>query len=95
MKDTNFLVGKVLKAQGIKGEVKVLSFMDTPGVLCDLPYLIIDDKRYLIIKSRQDKTSAYLLLDGIEDRNAAELLRNKDVYIESRMHLSLMRADTI
>lgn len=79
-----FLIGVIVKAQGIKGEVKVKPFTDTPDVLCTLEHVIIDGKKIKIIKSRSDNTMAYLLLDGIANRNMAEDMRSKEIYVDKK-----------
>lgn len=79
--DNNLILGVIVKAQGIKGEVKVKPFTDTPDDLCRLKHVIIDGKKVNIVKSRCDKTMAYILFEGVADRNEAETLRLKEVSV--------------
>lgn len=77
-----FLLGVIVKAQGIKGEVKVKPYTDTPDVLCRLKSIFIDDSEYDITSSRSDNTATYFKLEGVDDRNMAETLRSKEIYVD-------------
>lgn len=73
--------GKIIKPQGIKGEVKILPLIDIPA--------IFNGKHSLFIEKRETKFKtatyrlgyAYVMFEEISDRNAAEKYRNKLVYI--------------
>lgn len=73
------IIGKIVKPQGIRGELKVLSLVDSPEIFNQLKSVYIDEKEYKIIATRLGD-GVYLSLYGLADRNQAELLRNKDVY---------------
>ena len=81
------LVGKVVKAHGIKGEIKVFPFSKFPDDFKSYPDVIITDepagKRvvYRVIKSRSWKKLAIIQLDGVDNRNDSEELRGKEVWI--------------
>ena len=75
-------IGKVLKAQGIKGEVKLACYVDDSSMLKNVKQVYIGSKTYAVTHFRADGTFCYLLLDGIADRNAAEALRNWTVYAD-------------
>ena len=83
MRNSNtFLLGVIVKAQGIKGEVKVKPYTDTPDVLCRLKSVFIDGSEYDITSSRSDKTMAYFKLNGVDDRDMAETLRGREIYVD-------------
>ena len=72
------VIGEVLKPQGIRGELKVKTFTDTPQDVKTFGTVYIDDKPYKILSFRVGNDgAAYLGLRGIPDRNAAELFRGK------------------
>ena len=72
------VLGEVLKPQGIRGELKVKTFTDTPDVVKQFGTVYIDDKPYKILSFRVGPDgAAYMGLRGIPDRNAAELFRGK------------------
>ena len=75
-------IGKVLKAQGIKGEVKISCFLDDSAMMRDTKQLYIASKTYTVEKIRTDGAFCYVQLAGVSDRNAAEALRNRTVYAD-------------
>ncbi len=80
--DMKIEIGKVLKAQGIKGEIKLVSYLDDSTMLKNVKQLYVGTKTYTIEKIRFDGEFCYVLLDGIADRNTAEGLRNWSVYAD-------------
>ena len=75
-------IGKVLKAQGIKGEVKLSCYLDDSSMLKAVKQLYIGSKTYAVAHFRADGAFCYVLLEGVSDRNAAEALRNWTVYAD-------------
>lgn len=74
------LIGEVLKPQGIRGELKVKAFTDTPEDIKAFGTVYIEDVPYKILSFRVGGDgAAYIGLRGIPDRNAAELFRGKKV----------------
>ena len=72
------VIGEVLKPQGIRGEIKVKTFTDSPEDVKEFGVVYIDGKEYKILSFRVGTDgAAYLGLRGVPDRNAAELLRGK------------------
>lgn len=74
-------VATVLKPQGILGEVKVKAFTDSAEDLKAFKKVLIDGEEYSVLSVRASGEFAFLGLKGIADRNAAELLRGKDVEV--------------
>ncbi len=75
-------VGRVIKAQGIKGEVKVACYLDSPEMLAKLKKLYVGTKAYSVKSSRAAEKFCYFLFEGINDRDAAENLRDWEVYAD-------------
>ncbi|HBN12235.1 MAG TPA: 16S rRNA processing protein RimM [Clostridiales bacterium] len=75
-------VATVLKPQGIRGEVKVKALTDSAEDLKGLKKLFIDGVEYPVLSVRAQGDFAYMGLKGVADRNAAELLRGKDMLAE-------------
>ena len=74
-------VGKIIKPQGIKGEVKIYPSIDIPAIFNGKHKLYIE-KRETPIKSATHRLGyAYVLFEEITDRNMAEKYRSKKVYI--------------
>lgn len=74
-------IGEVLKPQGIRGEIKVKPFTDSPEDFRKLRRVFLGGVEYKILSVRTDGSAVYLGLRGIADRNAAEPLRGKEVVI--------------
>ena len=75
-------IGKITKAQGIKGEVKLLCYVDDAHMLKDVKTVYIGQNSHRVLKCRPDGQFCYLLLEGIADRNTAETLREWIVYAD-------------
>lgn len=75
-------IGKITKAQGIKGEVKLLCYVDDAHMLKSVKTVFIGQNSHKVLKCRPDGNFCYLLLEGISDRNTAESLREWVVYAE-------------
>ena len=77
----DLVIGKIVKPQGIRGEVKVYPYTDDAEVFAEIPRVFIDGEEYKILHARFGDGMAYLSLRGVPDRNAAELLRDKELTI--------------
>lgn len=75
-------VGEIIKAQGIVGEVKVKPLTDDSGRFEKLRVLYIDGKPLRVLGLRVERNYVYIKLQGVDDRNAAELLRGKFLQID-------------
>jgi 16S rRNA processing protein RimM len=73
-------IGQIVRAVGIRGEVKVKPLTDDKTRFDDLKIVYINKKPYKIACCRFDKDHVYLGLHGVYDRNEAEKL--KDLYLE-------------
>lgn len=78
------LVGKIVAPQGIRGEVRVQTFTDTPA---DFQKLNIksskfNDGDFKFVRTVPNSTVIIAKVNGINDRNAAETLRGTELYIE-------------
>ena len=83
---THLLIGEVLKPQGIRGEVKVRPITCDPERFYDLEQVFLEKNgRYepvKVLSARVDKSGAYLLLEGVADRNEAEKMRGTLLYVD-------------
>ena len=71
--------GEIVTTHGIKGEVKVMCWLDDPEMLCDFDRCLIDGKEYEIEQCRVQKTCNLVKLVGIEDMDAAQAMRGKTI----------------
>ena len=80
-----YKIGKIVNAVGLKGEVKVYNYSDYKERFEEIDTVFVEDKKYIILNTRYMKDVAILKLQGVEDRNGAEALKNKDLYITEEM----------
>lgn len=80
------LVGEIVAPHGVRGEVRMNPLMDAPETLLRLPSVHFvypggrtESRR--IRQARLHKQQVLLVLDGVEDREAAEALRGVEIYI--------------
>ena len=71
--------GEIVATHGLKGEMKVLPWVDSPDILCEFDRCRISGKEYTIETCRIQKTCNLVKLEGIDTIEAAQLLRGKTV----------------
>ena len=71
--------GEIVTTHGIKGEVKVLPWLDSPEDLCDFERCRIDGREYEIEQCRVQKTCNLVKLSGIDTMEAAQAMRGKKI----------------
>ena len=69
--------GEIVTTHGVKGEVKVLPWLDSPEDLCDFDRCRIDGKEYTIELCRVQKTCNLVKLKGIDTMESAQRMRGK------------------
>ena len=74
--------GKIVGTHGVQGELKLQAWADSPSVMFDLNHFYIDGKLFRINSLRQQKNILLLKLDGVDNLNKAERMRNKIVFVE-------------
>lgn len=94
---TSFIeVGYIVKAHGIRGEICIEYNADSPDLLRGFVYLAAQkeggkknpqaSRRYTVKSIRMHKGRPLLVLEGVPDRTAAELLRGQRIFIpENRL----------
>ena len=74
-------IGRIVNAVALRGEVKVYNYSGYRERYEELDSILVEDKEYEIEKVRYQQEMVILKLQGVNDRNAAEALKNRDVYI--------------
>lgn len=69
--------GEIVTTHGIKGEIKVLPWIDSPEDLCEFDRCRIDGKEYTFESVRVQKTCNLVKLSGIDTMEAAQAMRGK------------------
>ena len=73
--------GEIVTTHGIKGEVKVLCWLDDPEMLCEFDRCRIDGREVEIEQCRVQKTCNLVKLAGIDTMEAAQLMRGKTILL--------------
>ncbi|MDU5027903.1 MAG: ribosome maturation factor RimM [Negativicoccus succinicivorans] len=68
------VVGRIVAAHGVRGEVRLKPDTDRPEMLTALPHLYLGGNRYQIQSARFHKQMLIVQFKGIADRNAADAL---------------------
>ncbi len=86
MKQEYLLLGEIVRPQGIRGEVKVRHYTDDPERFHDLETVFLKRgdayEAMTVTDSRVQGDDVYLKLEGIDDRNEAEKLRNIQLWVD-------------
>lgn len=75
-------IGLITKPHGVRGEVKVNPITDDLNRFFDLKKCIIDGVEYKVLGAKTTNDQAILKIDGVTDRNSAELLRGKFISVK-------------
>lgn len=75
--------GKIVGTHGIKGEVRIEPWCDSPEFLCAFKKLYLDEKgqTFIEVKSRPHKNITLAKIKGVDSIEEAEKYRGKVVYI--------------
>lgn len=83
MKKEYLEAGKIVTTHGIRGEVKIMPYTDTPELLCEFDRLFMGKNHTEIIieRSRVFKNMVIAKIKGVDTPEDAEKLRNKMLYM--------------
>ena len=80
-----YTIGKIVGAQGIKGELRIYPQTSFPERFLQMEKVIIGNdltkREYKILNVRDQRNILILKLDGIDDRNQAEALVGQELFI--------------
>ena len=86
MKQDYLLLGEIVRPQGIRGEVKVRHYTDDPERFYDLDTVFLKRgesyEEMTVEDARVQGDDVYLKLEGVDDRNEAEKLRNIQLWVD-------------
>ena len=75
--------GKIVGTHGVRGDLKVQSWCDSPEVLCDFDTLYLDEKTPVTVEKAQVHKNVVLMhLKGIDTVEAAEALRGRVLHLD-------------
>lgn len=91
-----YIVGKILKPKGLKGELKVEIITSFPKHFLELKEVFIKDgldwQTYPVVSAKLTDRFAFLKMAGIDSVELAEKLRNQFLYI-GKDDLTVLAAD--
>ena len=82
MKNRFLEAGQIVNTHGIRGEVKIVPWCDSPEFLLQFDTLYVDDKPLNVLEARVHKGNVLARLEGVEDVNAAMVLKGRTVFID-------------
>lgn len=77
-------IGKIVATHGIKGEVRVQPWCDDASILAEMEQLWLDPDGRSVIQvqhGRVQKNIVVLKLEGVDTVEAAQLMRNRILYV--------------
>lgn len=75
-------IGEAVGAVGLKGEFKVHDLGEDLSRYSKFDHVYVGKEKYSLIRARVQKNVAVLLLEGIDDRDKAEKLRGREIFID-------------
>ena len=83
MKKEYLEAGKIVTTHGIRGEVKIMPYTDSPELLAEFDRLFIgkNHEEVFIERSRVFKNTVIAKIEGVDTPEAAEKRRNKVLYM--------------
>lgn len=98
MKQAYLLLGEIVRPQGIRGEVKLKHYTDDPGRFLELETVYREQgggyAPLAITGARVNKDDVFLVIEGVNDRDAAEALRGVKLWID-RAHARELNEDEV
>ena len=73
--------GQIVNTHGVRGEVRIVPWADSPDFLCQFSTLYLDGAPRRVLSSRVHKGSVIAKLEGADTVEDAMLLRDKTVQI--------------
>lgn len=84
MKSQYLETGAIAGTHGVKGEVRIIPWADSPSFLCQFSTLYLDGKAMTVTSIRPDKTMVLCKFHGVDTVEAAMKLKGKVVSIDRK-----------
>ncbi|WP_027178574.1 ribosome maturation factor RimM [Maridesulfovibrio bastinii] len=83
------LVAEVIKPHGLRGEVCIESYADSPFLYGEVPFVFLGKnkgkpRRFRVLSHRKHKGRVLLTFEGVDGRDKAEDLRGFQVFIREK-----------
>ncbi len=80
----NIIIGKIVSSHGLKGQVKVYNYSKNKERYEDLDEIIVENRILNIEGVKYKDQMVILKLKGVDDRDAADRLRDKELSIDEK-----------
>ena len=74
--------GMIVNTHGVRGEVRILPWADSPVFLTDFERFYIDGKPVRVLSAKVHKSFVIVAFEGVSDINGAIRLKNKTVCVD-------------
>lgn len=82
MKNQFLEAGEIVNTHGVKGEVKIMPWADSPEFLCQFDTFYMDGKAIKVLSSRPHKAMVLAQLEGVDTVEKAMRLKGKVLSID-------------
>ncbi|MCL2628701.1 MAG: ribosome maturation factor RimM [Oscillospiraceae bacterium] len=82
MKSGLIETGKIVNTHGIRGELRLQPWADTPAFLTGFEYFYIDEKPVRVLSSKVHKSFVIVSLEGVDNIDTATRMKNKIVCVK-------------
>lgn len=69
-------IGKIVNTHGLRGEVKIVPWTNTPDVFEDIRYVYVKNEKLEIKNVKYQKNNIIVKFSGLDDISEAEFLKN-------------------
>ena len=81
MKQPYIEAGRITNTHGVRGELKIEVWLDSPGDLAEYRRIFVDGKELRLRSAHLQNRFVIVSLEGVEDVNTAMLFKGKTVFI--------------
>jgi len=85
MKDEYIETGKIVNTHGMRGEVRVQPWADSPGFLTRFEHFYIDGEPVRVLSAKVHKGCVIAALEGVDDIDAAIRMKNKIIKVRKEV----------
>lgn len=87
-KSETSLIGKVLDAHGIKGDIYCIVFSGDASWVTKIKEIYLNENKFVIVRAKPFKKGFIATLAAVTDRNRAEELKGAEVRVASHVFVS-------
>ena len=82
MKEQFLETGQIINTHGVRGEVKIMPWADSPDFLCQFDTLYLEGKPVKVLSARTNNTMVLASLEGVDTVEKAMRLKGKVLSID-------------